>query len=176
MPLETPGGDPLDAAIAELEALAPPAADPLDTAIAALQTEPRDPLEEATRALTGDALNIPRAAGVALTRPDGKTLFLRRSRQAQDAPDTWAFPGGMIEPGETPEEAARREFFEETGVLLDCPLAPMGAVDGFVTFVAVTLTDPPVTLNEEHSEYVWASQDKAPQPLHPAVRRLLRNG
>ena len=28
-------------------------------------------------------------------------------------------PGGRIEPGETPEDAARREFLEETGHLLE---------------------------------------------------------
>ena len=28
---------------------------------------------------------------------------------------TWEIPGGHIEPGESPEEAARRELFEETG-------------------------------------------------------------
>lgn len=31
---------------------------------------------------------------------------------------TWCVPGGSMELGETPEETARREFMEETGLLL----------------------------------------------------------
>ena len=31
--------------------------------------------------------------------------------------DTYEFPGGHIEPGESAEEAARRELYEETGAV-----------------------------------------------------------
>ncbi len=31
---------------------------------------------------------------------------------------SWALPGGRIDPGETPDQAARREAFEETGLAL----------------------------------------------------------
>ncbi len=37
-------------------------------------------------------------------------------RRNPPAADLFAFPGGREEPGETPEETALREFFEETGI------------------------------------------------------------
>src|SRR5579863_9362670 len=54
-----------------------------------------------------------RAAGT-LIIADGNALFLRRGNGG-DHPSEWAFAGGHIEDGETPEEAARRETFEEAG-------------------------------------------------------------
>jgi 8-oxo-dGTP pyrophosphatase MutT (NUDIX family) len=33
----------------------------------------------------------------------------------------WLTPGGGVEPGEQPREAARRETFEETGIEIDVP-------------------------------------------------------
>lgn len=41
---------------------------------------------------------------------DGKWLYCRHKKR-----NTWEVPGGHIEVGETPEQAARRELYEETG-------------------------------------------------------------
>ena len=43
---------------------------------------------------------------------DGRVLITRR-RPDQPLPDQWEFPGGKIEPGESPEEALARELSEE---------------------------------------------------------------
>ena len=40
----------------------------------------------------------------------------------------WTIFKGEIEPGEVPEAAARREAREETGLLIDGPLLPLGSV------------------------------------------------
>lgn len=40
----------------------------------------------------------------------------------------WAIPKGLIEPGETPEQAARREFHEELGTKAEGELLPLGRI------------------------------------------------
>ncbi|MEO7987335.1 MAG: NUDIX domain-containing protein [Gemmatimonadales bacterium] len=40
----------------------------------------------------------------------------------------WTIPKGMIEPGEAPLDAARREFSEETGITPVGPYRPLGSI------------------------------------------------
>jgi 8-oxo-dGTP pyrophosphatase MutT (NUDIX family) len=51
---------------------------------------------------------------IAVVIQNGKLLLIRRS-QYVIAPGKLCFPGGGIEPGETPEQALVREFREELG-------------------------------------------------------------
>jgi 8-oxo-dGTP diphosphatase len=53
---------------------------------------------------------------VVLGDRDGRLLLLRRAGDDDHNPGLWEFPGGGIEPGETPDEAAARELREEVGV------------------------------------------------------------
>lgn len=71
-----------------------------------------------------------RSAGVVLVRGpvDGTEVLLAhpggpfwRNRDA----GAWSIPKGGIEPGETPEAAARREFAEEMGMTLGIALHPL---------------------------------------------------
>lgn len=58
--------------------------------------------------------SIPRPASSAILERDGRYLLVLRSNPP--SADMYAFPGGRAEEGETPAEAALREFKEETGI------------------------------------------------------------
>lgn len=59
------------------------------------------------------------AARLLVLDPDGRLLLFRFT--PEDAPPFWVTPGGALDPGESYEEAARRELFEETG--MTCPIS-----------------------------------------------------
>ena len=53
--------------------------------------------------------------GVVLLRADGAALLqLRDDKPGIQDPGIWVFPGGHVEPGESLESGALREFLEET--------------------------------------------------------------
>jgi 8-oxo-dGTP diphosphatase len=54
-------------------------------------------------------------SAVALIDPDGRVLLAQRP-EGKSLAGLWEFPGGKVEPGETPEAALIRELHEELGI------------------------------------------------------------
>ena len=64
-------------------------------------------------------------SAVALIDPDGRVLIAQRP-EGKSMAGLWEFPGGKVEPGETPESALIRELHEELGIdTWESCLAPM---------------------------------------------------
>lgn len=60
-------------------------------------------------------MKIVLVGAVALIDRDGRVLLAQRSEQGFLG-GLWEFPGGKLEPGETPEETVIRELREELGI------------------------------------------------------------
>lgn len=60
-------------------------------------------------------MKIVLVAAVALIDPDGRVLLAQRP-EGKSLAGLWEFPGGKVDPGETPEEALIRELQEELGI------------------------------------------------------------
>lgn len=66
-------------------------------------------------------------------------LLTRRASGLRKHAGQWALPGGVIDPGESPEEAALRELQEEVGLSLAGD-SIMGMLDDFVTHSGFCIT------------------------------------
>ncbi len=66
------------------------------------------------------AAEVVLVAAVALIDADGRVLLARRP-EGKPMAGLWEFPGGKVEPGETPEAALMRELREELGIDICVP-------------------------------------------------------
>ncbi|PJD95419.1 MAG: NUDIX hydrolase [Parachlamydia sp.] len=97
---------------------------------------------------------------------DDKLLLLRRASGKLEE-HSWGVPGGKIEKEETPEQAAYRELFEETGIQQEAisHMQSLGAlyirkpeVDYVYHLFCVDLHHlPAIALSNEHIDYKWAN-------------------
>ena len=108
------------------------------------------------------------AASVAIFDERGRILLvLERER--------WAYPGGRLEPGETPEQAAVREAREEMGVEVELGerLCTREWPDGFVLHVFAAT----IAAGEPHAprgvrEVRWFESSDLPRPQSRALETL----
>ena len=56
------------------------------------------------------------AASAVITDAEGRVLLIKRG--TEPGRGLWSVPGGSLDPGETLQEAAAREAFEETGLIV----------------------------------------------------------
>jgi|GEM_PF-6707789 len=121
----------------------------------------------------------PRGAGVLVVAKSGEVLLLKRSRFVSGGKGKWAIPGGKIERGEKPLDAALREFKEEVGwpprdIQMEVYGEPICDHKGFLTFRAdVTRTWEP-RLNWEHTASGWFRMDDLPGPMLEPVWECLK--
>jgi 8-oxo-dGTP pyrophosphatase MutT (NUDIX family) len=66
-------------------------------------------------------------------------ILTRRAATLTPHPGQWALPGGRIDEGETPQQAALRELHEEVGLAL-APDDLLGTLDDFVTRSGFVIT------------------------------------
>ncbi|MQS14707.1 NUDIX hydrolase [Streptomyces kaniharaensis] len=123
-------------------------------------------------------------ASVMVTDPAGRVLLLKPPYR-----DTWGWPGGMIDHGETPAACAVRELREETGLVLEVrPLViewrdPIPAQNGhahpavhFMFDAGTTPADTPIQPQpNEVADHGFFLPDQAAALLHEhGVQRLIR--
>jgi len=120
--------------------------------------------------------------GAAILR-DGRVLAARRTSPAATA-GRWEFPGGKVEPGETPEAALVREVVEELGCRIEVTgwLAgevPIGASHTLAVARARLVEGEPDPLEHDLVRWLAAAELgdvdwlEADRPFLPELRRTL---
>jgi 8-oxo-dGTP diphosphatase len=130
---------------------------------------------------------VARVMGAAIVR-EGRVLAARRTTPPATA-GGWEFPGGKVEPGESPEEAIVREVAEELG----CGIEVTGHLDGEVAVrgghtlqvaLARLADGEPMPREDEHDAVRWLGPEEldevtwlpADQPFLEQLREVLLDG
>ena len=100
-----------------------------------------------------------------------EVLLLKRSNKVRYN-GSWSVPGGHIERNESSKDAAKRETFEETMIMVSCPIDMLGIYDDRYALYGKELDSKvePV-IEEEHDDWGWFKKDNLPSPIAPFVKQ-----
>lgn len=106
----------------------------------------------------------PRTVAAVIPIHDGKLALVRRGMRPRKG--SWVFPGGYVDQGETVEDAARRETWEETGLTVELDgLIGIYSRSGEETVLIVYaghVVSGTLQAGEEEVDAAWFSPDALP--------------
>ena len=112
-----------------------------------------------------------------IERSDGELLLVRQAYRKR-----WGVPGGLLQRGEEAADGARREVFEEVGLVVDLIGEPRVVVDAEPQRVDIVYrarvaddVDPEIAapMSPEILEVRWFPRDALPELQHETVTALL---
>jgi 8-oxo-dGTP pyrophosphatase MutT (NUDIX family) len=122
--------------------------------------------------LTEEPALVPLAAAVVVRDGDGRVLLVRHSY----GKERWSLPGGEVDPGESPAEAAVREAREEAGVEVELDhligvyyLRSRKNGLRFMFAAHIVSGEPSAADADEIAEFGWFEPDALPGPTTPTM-------
>ena len=111
---------------------------------------------------------------------DGDRMLMAQRPEGKTQAGLWEFPGGKIEPGETPAQALVRECREELAISVEDPQVLASVVHRYpektvrLILMECRIARGDVPVPQEHQAVAWVTaSDLATLPICPADRELL---
>lgn len=159
----------------------------------AYQENPRGFRQELPRREQLSSPEAPRqAAAVAIINSENKILLMKRVDYGNNHGEDWVYPGGSVDPDETIDQTARRETFEEAGIILDLqrnrlfPLAnyitvpdAFGTRHDLLVYVVRYYPDQPephVASPDEMTDWGWFDPQEALDKAASGEMKILQSG
>tara|TARA_Y100001938_G_scaffold144065_1_gene218017 strand:+ start:5711 stop:6094 length:384 start_codon:yes stop_codon:yes gene_type:complete len=105
-------------------------------------------------------MKVFKAAMVVVFNEKRDILLLKRFGDSNWMPYKWGIPGGHVEEGETPEQAAIRETFEETNLSLQNIFELEEKEEVMIYYSTSFDNGEELKIDYEHTDWAWVSYKK----------------